>query len=58
MSFLFFVLWAVLGILAALWLARRINHQQLPQRALRKRLRYLQPYKPAAQSLQEGATCD
>ncbi|MEG2045431.1 MAG: hypothetical protein RR855_06605 [Comamonas sp.] len=61
MSLWVFLLWIVLGIALAIFLARLAYHR-LPAHANRKRLRYLQPYAPtpapAQPSSQKGAACD
>lgn len=61
MSLWVFLLWIVLGVALAIFLARLAYHR-LPAHTNRKRLRYLQPYTPKAAPVpsapQKEAACD
>ena len=61
MSLWVFLLWIVLGIALAIFLARLAYHR-LPAHTNRKRLRYLQPYTPAPAAApatsSQGTACD
>ena len=52
-----FLLCVVCGIAAALFLTRSAS-SRLPQKARRKRLRYLKPYEPPPPASRKGPACD